>query len=40
MKAFVAALIVAVVMAVGAGFLLETSNTSVTAAYPTPSVRN
>ncbi len=40
MKAFLAAVIVAVVIAVGAGVVLETSNTSVSSAYPTPSVRN
>jgi hypothetical protein len=40
MKAFLTAVIVAVVIAVGAGYVMETSNTSVSDAYATPSVRN
>jgi hypothetical protein len=40
MKAFLAGVVVAVVIAVAAGVALESSNTSVTSAFATSSVRN
>lgn len=40
MKAFLAGVVVAVVIAVAAGVVLENSNTSVTSAFATSSVRN
>jgi hypothetical protein len=40
MKAFLAGVAVAIVIAVAAGVTLDRSNTSVTSAYSTSSVRN
>jgi hypothetical protein len=40
MKAFLAGVVVAVVIAIAAGVVLENSNTSVTSAFATSSVRN